>query len=150
MKCTSKMLVENLVVYNNISYGIYRGITRVHFPKWAGWGLLDIGKSMEEVDEEVVKFYEAYFYYNLKLDLLVNPAIACAVLNFATMHGKKKALQKLQKVVEEEIQGIELIEAFNDIGKCAEYHLLLEFMEFYSFTGEISKVDWLTKAYRCL
>ena len=144
------MLVENLAVYNKISYGVYRGITRVHFPKWVGWILLDNQESIDLVDEEVVKFYEAYFYYNLKLDLLVNPAIACAVLNFATMHGKKKALQKLYKVVGEGLQGIEIIEAFNEKGRCAEYQILLEFMEFYSFTGDILKVEWLTKAYRCL
>lgn len=148
--CDTNMLIENLRVYNENRPGVYRGIHKAHFPRWAGWSMLDAGRSKGEVDEEVTKFYEVFFYYNLGLDQLQNQVVACAVMNFATMHGKKKALQKLQKVTGSQAIGTTLIDLFNSQGKCAEYHLLLEFLEWYSFTGDISKVDWLTKAYRCL
>lgn len=144
------LLIENLVVYNKNGLGIYRGIYKAHFPKWDGWGMLDRGEPKEVIDLEVLRFYETFFYYSLGLDQLQNQVIACAIMNFATMHGKKKALQKLQKVTESQAIGTDLIDTFNSQGKCSEYHLLLEFLEFYSFTGDISKVDWLTKAYRCL
>lgn len=144
------MLIENLVVYNKNGLGIYRGIHKAHFPKWDGWDMLARGEPKEVIDLEVLRFYETFFYYSLWLDQLQNQVIACAIMNFATMHGKKKALQKLRKVTESQAIGTDLIDIFNSQGKCSEYKLLLELLEWYSFTGDISKVGYITKAYRCL
>jgi len=148
--CDNNRIVDSLIVYNDSSRGVYRGISKLYFPKWVGWSMIESGASSTEVDQEVYNFYLSYFYYQMKLDDIQNQAIACAIMNFATLNGKKKAIQKLQKVTNSQAIGFELIALFNSLGKCGEYQLLLEFMEFYSFTGEMSKVEWLTRAYRCL
>lgn len=144
------MLIENLVVYNKNGLGIYRGIHKAHFPKWDGWDMLARGEPKEVIDLEVLRFYETFFYYSLGLDQLQNQVIANVCLEFAVMEGKKKLVAKLQKVTQSEALGTELIELFNSQGKYLEFHLLLELMEFYSFTGGISKMGYIVKAYRCL
>lgn len=148
--CSLNLLIENLVVYNENGRGLYRGVHKAHFPKWAGWSMIERGESKERIDEEVLRFYEIFFYDQMGLAQLSNLSVQCAIMNFATMHGKKKAIQKIQKVTNTDSQGVALMQELNSMGKCGEYHLLLELLEFYSFTGDISKIDWLTKAYRCL
>jgi hypothetical protein len=134
-------MVKRLCVYKNSSSGIYKGIIKAHFPKWEGWKVLELGEDPEDL---VIDFYIEHYYDSLKLYECHNPYIAYTLLNFATLHGKKKALQKLTQVA-----GLDSIMMFNSLGIVGEYNLLLEILEFYEFIGN-KDTSWVIKVYKQL
>jgi len=132
-------MVGNLKIFQDNPKGTYRGIRREFFPLWNGWEMLEQGRSIQEIDTAVEEFYINFYYYHLKLDLLENQNIAYILLNFATLHGKKKCLQKLQKVSGG-------IDKFNALGKAGEYQLIIEILDFYEYIRS-TDTKWVFDAY---
>lgn len=137
-----EVMVKQLVVYQENARGTYRGIRKEFFPKWCGWLLLEEGASAQELDRAVEEFYLSYFYYQMKLDQFDNQIIAFLLLDFATQHGKKKAISKLNQVANS-------IDSFNSLGVIGEYKLILEILEFLSYTSN-SNTSWVLVAYHNL
>jgi len=135
-------VIKQLEVYKDNSKGTYRGIRREFFPRWRGWEILEDGAGYEELEVAVEEFYMTFFFYQMKLDQLKSDAMASLLLNFATQHGKKKALQKLKQVADS-------IEEFNRMGTLGEYKLLLEILEFMEYTKS-TNTEWVYKVYRTL
>lgn len=135
-------MVKQLEVYRDNSKGVYRGIRKEFFSKWRGWRLLEDGGSYEELEDAVEEFYMTFFYYQMKLDQIKSDAMAFLLLNFATQHGKRKALGKLKQVADS-------IEEFNRMGTLGEYKLLLEILEFMEYTKS-TNTEWVYKVYRTL
>lgn len=135
-----------LEVYSRSDIGTYRGISKAYFPKWEGWRL-----EGEAKDKAVENFYMIYFYYNMKLDLLENQTFVNLIMNFATLHGKRKAISKLQKVSGFEMTGqvsSDLITYINDNAEYLIFKYILEIVEFYSFINEPQNQFWAVNAYR--
>lgn len=135
-----------LEVYAQSDIGMYRGINKEYFPKWEGWGL-----EGEAKDLAAEKFYLVYFYYNMKLDMLDNQTFVNLVMNFATMHGKRKAVSKLQKVAGFEMTGqvsSELLLYINENSEGLIFQYILEIIEFYSFINQPQNNLWALNCYR--
>jgi hypothetical protein len=135
-------MVKNLEVYKDNSKGTYRGIRREFFPRWEGWAILENGGNLKDLDEAVERFYLSFYYYHLKLDQVMDKQIAFALLNFSTLHGKKKALQKVSLVASS-------IDELNLMGVSGSYKVLLEILDFYSYVGN-TNTSWVYQVYRNL
>jgi hypothetical protein len=135
-------MVKNLQVYQENARGTYKGISRVFFPKWIGWKLLEEGGKDEELEKAVEDFYMTYFFYQMKLDLIV-PEAQYMLLNFATSQGAKKMLSKLQKATNSHLEGTALIEEFNHQGAEAILKLKLELLEFYYYIDRPELGAWV-------
>ena len=143
-------MIKQLKVYSKNSKSVFRGIDRRFFPKCACWSMLEDGAPQEALEEVVHDFYKGFFYYPLRLDLVDDKNITFACLNFATAEGKKKLISKLQKVVGNTAEGVQLIEAFNHTGTEGKYRLLLEMLEHYEYFGTIKDNLWVLSIYRDL
>lgn len=142
------MRIKDLQVYPYIYEDMYRGISKLHFPKWEGWKL-----SGQAKEDAVDAFYSVYFYYAMKLDIIKDEALVNLILNFATLHGKKKAISKLQKVCEFPMTGvpsIELMEYVSENTKDIIYIYILEILEFYDFIHKPEDGVWAINTYRYL
>ncbi len=106
----------------------YRGISRVHFPDWEGWALIDEAKSVTAdvrgalgrwralLSPMVVDFYEGEFWRPLMLGNLSDQAIANEIYDTAVNMGKRVAARFIQEacnavnydtgVVELEVDGV--------------------------------------------
>ena len=75
----------------------YCGIQRKFFPKWEGWALLD---NQEIPSDELVQdFYNIYFWAKLRGDEIINQEFAELLFLFSVTNGKKKAIDKLDRVL---------------------------------------------------
>lgn len=79
------------------SYGNFQGIERRYFPKWQGWDILDYGGI--PTDYSVDEFYREFFWGRLQGDLIEHQCLADLLMAFAVVSGKKKAINKLQRVL---------------------------------------------------
>jgi hypothetical protein len=143
--------VKTLSIYKVHKNGIYRGIHKKYFSKWEGWDLLEKGEDVDKVDQAAINFYIVFFFFHMKLDLIENPVIRWALLNFATMHGKRKAISKLEQVLGLPQTGAvnsKVCELINAAPKGTEYKLLLELVEFYSFIDRYESSDWVIDLFR--
>ena len=133
-------------------YSIYRGINHKFYQKWVGFKQLSEGASFSDIDNSVRDFYLSYFYYTLKLDVLEDNQLQYLILNFAVLNGKKKAISKIQKALGLEITGIasiKLMEVINFLPRTKVLKaIILEFIEFYDFTKNLSDAHWLLEFYR--
>jgi lysozyme family protein len=92
----------------------YRGISRVNFPNWKGWPLVDHYKSQgpfteksltEKLDNDpqlnfmVADFYEAEFWVKLKLNQIGSQAIANELFDTGVNQGRGTAAKYLQETV---------------------------------------------------
>lgn len=144
-------MVRQLVVYQDNFRGTYRGISKAYYPKWEGWTYLEnYPMDIDKVEQAVLDFYTSRFFYQLRLDLLDNTDIAFILFNFATSHGKKKMVQKIQQVLHSNLDSWELIDELNASDTASIYRLILELIEFYSFIGKLEEAQWLLKVYRGL
>jgi len=141
-------VVKNLKIYSNNSRGVLYGINRLYYPKCTIWGSLYAGSTEEELLSIAQEFYTMYYYYPLKLDVLELPLAAKICLEFAALEGKKKLLNKIQKVVGEPLKGIALLEKFNKLGTLGIYKLLLELVEHYYHFSTPEKANWVLEYYR--
>jgi len=110
----------------------YCGINRKFFPKWEGWRVIDSG---EIPDEELVDdFYNIFFWSKLKCDEIVSQELAELMFVFSVANGKRKLIDKLDRVLGLESNGLLLnatVSRINDSDtKCLFLHLYSEFAEF--------------------
>lgn len=75
----------------------YCGIQRKFFPKWEGWNYID---NQELPSNEMVNdFYNMYFWAKIRGDEIVNQELAELIFLFSITNGKRKALDKLDRVL---------------------------------------------------
>ena len=145
------MNVKGLEVYQRIDVDTYRGISRKFFPKWEGWELLEDEAPINVIDHAVSTFYLTYFYYYLKIDIINNFLVEQTIMNFATIHGKRKAIMKLEKACGFPITGKPSAELMSytatNINEVVPM-FFLELLEFYEFIGDIDSGLWVLENYR--
>ena len=110
----------------------YCGIQRKYFPKWEGWKIIDSG---EIPDEELVDdFYNIFFWSKLKGDEIKSQELAELMFIFSVTNGKRKLIDKLDRVLGLESNGLLLsstVSRINDTDtKYLFLHLYSEFAEF--------------------
>lgn len=78
----------------------FAGISRVYWPNWAGWALLDAGEPYDSPSmvDAVKGFYYRNFWAPLELDLLPQK-IAIQVFDMAVNSDPKDAVRCLQRAV---------------------------------------------------
>lgn len=135
------MNYRKLSGYSENQKGYFCGISRSFYYKWKGWSLLEAGASREELLKEVDKFYETFYFYPLRLDLVKDQELAFILLQFAIHNGKKKLKDKISLFVVD-------MDELNEISRCETNKLLLELLEFYYYIGDISKSIYLMEYYR--
>ena len=85
----------------------YLGISRVYFPKWEGWKIVDEHKPLKRyeviidgnLEDMVTKFYETNFYEPSKAELIRDPLIAAHVFSHAVNGGKVTVAKMLQRAI---------------------------------------------------
>ena len=95
----------------------FRGISRVFWPAWEGWSLVDTIKTERPDDfaavlfqdfdlkEMVSKFYRVNFWEPCGCDMLPGK-VAAAVFDFAVNSGDKVAVKQLQATLGAEVDGV--------------------------------------------
>ena len=68
----------------------YAGITRRHWPDWAGWGLLDAGKTVPDL--QVRSFYNEQFWHPIEGNALRHQDVAEIIFDWAVNAGVPKAV----------------------------------------------------------
>ena len=78
----------------------FAGISRVYWPKWAGWALLDASEPVDSprMREAVKDFYYRNFWAPLELGLLP-PKIAMQVFDMAVNSDPRDAVRCLQRAI---------------------------------------------------
>lgn len=127
----------------------YKGISRVYFPKWEGWSIVDsysVKKGLykdKELANQVAEFYKKFFWDKLSCGDLNNKHVASLLFTFAVNAGKKKAAKKLQRLLQCAEDGyigpITIGKANNYInhnGSELFFMYLLETIEFYTKLGK--------------
>ena len=87
----------------------WRGISRVHFPHWPGWALIDRARraktfprnldSSRRLAECVSTFYREQFWDRIEGDLLSDQQIAEEVFDTAVNMGVRRAVRFLQEAL---------------------------------------------------
>lgn len=127
--------------YSEMQRGFFCGISKTFYPKWQGWSLIEAGADRESILVEADSFYQSFYYYPLRLDLLKDQELAFVLLQFAVDNGKKKLKDKLGVFVK-------VVDEIDNLSKAEILHLILELMEFYYYIGEYSKCIYLMNYYR--
>lgn len=131
------------------SYGVFQGIHRKYFPKWQGWDILDYGGIPS--DYLVDEFYREFFWDRLKMDSIDNQCLADLLITFATVSGKKKAINKLQRILGIELADTLSIKDINLINNSNQELLFLnvfaEFVEFYVSVDTPERIKPLLNVY---
>lgn len=91
----------------------YAGITRINYPHWAGWGIVDRNQPLKQgqvIEDERLKgmvesFYLDQYWYKVKGDKINNQSIANMLFDWQINSGYHAA-KALQKVVGEVADGI--------------------------------------------
>jgi lysozyme family protein len=84
----------------------YKGISRVNFPNWPGWIIVDKKKPLKYnqvindpiLDAQVNGFYKKYFWDSLNIDKLPGP-VQGILFDFAINSGNVTAAKAFQKVI---------------------------------------------------
>lgn len=105
-------IIEGGYVNDSIDIGkeTYRGISRVYFPNWEGWKIIDKYKENTtlrknqyidntELNAMVEAFYKKYFWDPNKLDLISCQEIANELFDTGVNMGLKPAVIFLQKAL---------------------------------------------------
>lgn len=75
----------------------YRGVSRVYFPNWEGWKLVDAGKS---VPEEMMKsFYKINFWDKQQLDILSHQHMANKLFDCSVNMSPEISSQFFQRCI---------------------------------------------------
>ena len=86
----------------------YCGISRVNFPKWEGWKIIDKFKplkrgqiitTVKELEDLVEQFYADQFYNKCKIDDISNIYISAHLLDHAVNAGVSNGVKCLQKAI---------------------------------------------------
>ncbi len=141
-------MIKDLHVFKEHASGILHGIHKAYFPRAKVWQLLEEGANSGDLEVEAVEFYKVHFMQALKLDQLESQRMQFICLNFATMHGKKKLLQKLGKVTGMYGEDLGLVQVLNTMGAQGELELMIELLEFYHYIGaSVGAGDWILREY---
>jgi lysozyme family protein len=104
----------------------YRGISRVYWPAWEGWAVIDrakaepdhlsaaLGRYRAELEPMVWGFYEGAFWKPLGLGRLASQAIANEVYDTAVNMGKRVAAMFLQEACNKVNFGLRVAELAED------------------------------------
>lgn len=140
----------NLLPYNLMTRFEYKGINRTFFPKWGGWSILDSREvDTFTLDDLTYQFYNSYFWLKLKGSQIKDQNIANLLFIFATKHGKKKAVSKIQRLLKTNITGVmdePTILLINN-SKCLFLHLWAEYVEFCIVTGNVDFLNLMLPVY---
>lgn len=118
------------------------GISRSFYYKWKGWERLKEGAGKEEMLRLAEEFYETYYYYPLRLDLVKDKSLAFVILQFAVINGKKKTRDKLQLFVRS-------VEEVNEFSKTETLRFIMELLEFHDYTNNYD-IRYLLDYYRSI
>ena len=83
----------------------YCGISRVNFPKWEGWKIIDKFKPLKRgqiittVKDLVEQFYKDNFYDKCKIDDISNIYISSHLLDHSVNAGVSNGVKCLQKAI---------------------------------------------------
>lgn len=106
----------------------YAGISRVNWPNWKGWKIVDKQKPLKhnqkikdpELENQVLDFYKKNFWDVLKADQIENQDIAFRLYDFGVTSGQSRSVKQIQKVLGLKQTGTitdDLIEAINNPAK---------------------------------
>ena len=149
-KFSKSLSLLDLSTLEYINSGVsFQGIIKDYFPKWEGWNLIDSGITPSE--DCVKNFYRDYFWRPLKGDLIFNQEIASLILIFSVLSGKKKAICKIQRILNMEPSGVidnMTLMAINYANpKLLFLELYSEFSELYITDNNISNLKKLLPVY---
>ena len=126
----------------------YEGISRKFFPKWVGWKFIDDGfTDYDKLDKMVDDFYYTYFWIKLKLDDVQDQNLANLILYFAVQNGKKKAVQKVQRVLKLPQGGLMTEELVGSINSINFLELYCEYIEFCISYNKKKELELLLTIY---
>lgn len=102
----------------------YSGISRVYWPDWAGWEIIDKcsqpfnSATMYHLDDEVRNFYRVNFWNRIQGDKLAELSlkIACEVFDSAVNVGVHQAVKFLQEGYNVTASGYYLLEVDGELG----------------------------------
>ena len=149
---TLEGVIRTSPFFKRNSPGVIHGFYRSYFPRFQGFSgeLL----SKEELATLAVEFYKSFYWYKLKLDQIEDHKVATMLLYFSSMEGSKKALQKTNKTIgliygTSGYQGFssDLVVALNSSSEVYKT-LMIELLEFYSYTGRHRDSEWIFEVYR--
>jgi lysozyme family protein len=114
----------------------YRGISRVNWPKWAGWEIIDAEKQkdsfparlvgMSDLSELVLDFYLVNFWEPIHGEELP-PKMAVALFDFAVNSGPVTAVRMMQIVLRVFVDGEvgpKTVKAAHDAGEGAVIEMM--------------------------
>lgn len=111
-------------IKNTYSFNIeFYGIIREYFPKWIGWDLLD--NNITPSYDMVVDFYEEFFWSKLKCNNVDSQYIANLIFIFSSTNGKKKLIDKLDRIFSTNSNGTMTNEMVNLINSSEPKFLFL-------------------------
>lgn len=94
----------------------YRGISRLNFPNWKGWSVIDQAKSVSKFPANLVKdaelqrqvelFYQRYFWTPLNADQISNQMLADSIFDFSVNAGLKTTVRIIQTIIGVKTDGI--------------------------------------------
>ena len=123
----------NVLPFTAVSKLEYKGISKIYFPKWGGWALLDNSSTVPidtaMLDDLVYHFYNSYFWLKLGGNEIGNQNIMNLLFVFAVHSGKRKAIEKLQRSLNVPVSGIMSTELINAVNLA---HPKLLFLAFYA------------------
>ena len=90
----------------------YAGISRVYFPNWEGWGLIDMHKPIGQgdiikdvvLDSKIKQFYYGNFWNKIKGDGIDSQAVASYFYDWSLTSGG--AIKKVQAALGVEADGV--------------------------------------------
>lgn len=107
----------------------YAGISRVFWPEWDGWAMIDAGDSSIKIEAAVKRFYEVNFWNKVGGDGIAYQAVAETIFDFAVNAGVSvavKTAQEIAGVARDGTVGPETLAAINRMDPArlsAEYRL---------------------------
>jgi len=85
----------------------FAGISRVVWPDWPGWLLIDSGElSGHRIEAMVESFYKIHYWNEIKGDQIRFQGVAFMLYDFAVNAGIKTAVKLAQKIVGSEQDGV--------------------------------------------
>lgn len=116
---------EGGYVYDPLDHGgeTYRGISRIYFPKWAGWELVDGHKPLlrgEIIESHLLEgmvgeFYKTQLWDNMRGDQIESQGVGTYLYDFYVNAGRNavKCMQRVLGVTDDGIIGPGTLAAIN-------------------------------------
>lgn len=108
----------------------YKGVSRVYFPQWPGWKIIDSAKSSsdfpknlnsdEDLQQMIRTFYKKNFWDTIQLDEIDSQKIGEELFDTAVNMGISRAGKFLQRALSYLNKNEELYDDLDDDGKVGE------------------------------